>query len=340
MPTFQDVLNRIDTVERQYNLNWVRPLSNAYVGAHAAIEGVIRDQREREKARVELIMTAVSLGVGVGLGAMFAKTAAKAILKDQVANYAVRRGMTRTTSAITSVSVSKPLSFFVSRSYDEADDFLTDRTRTAVERMGREDLGLLSALESPQIFQNKLHSYLEEALVGIGLVANDLNVARLSAEREAVLAQGMLDSAVVRHAPTTKILPEDERGTEIVELAQYMLWVMNGDIYVETTYDAGAGGGTTAEPVRRAVDLPTGHAEYPKTFHRRRTYGSGYATRASGRTGSIEYRQPGRILTRRVDELHEKYFGGAFFVGRSGRDELLRAEALYGTIVDATGAAF
>ncbi|RVV98311.1 hypothetical protein EKE94_05110 [Mesobaculum littorinae] len=340
MPDLQDVLNRVENTERKYDTNWVRPLSNAYVMAHARVRDVLDDQRKFDALVADLLITAVSMGMGAGLGALFAKTTLKSVAADAAVNYVIRRNMVRTFNAIAAVDENKALSFLISRGWDEAERRLSAQAKTAVGNLAAPRPGLQAALTDPQIFQNRLATYVDEALIAISSVAMDLNESDLPAETKERLAQAMLDSAVIRNAPVTPVFPDERVGAQRLELGIYMTLIMDSDRFVEGTGFLMGGAGAMRWDKGRPINVPTGHPDYPRAYSRHEISGSGAAQSASLEAGRIEYDQPGRKIESRIDDLHEAYYGRPFFSGRSDRDELVRAERVYQRLAGMTAPAF
>lgn len=341
MTTLQDVFNHIKTTDLEYKTRWVRPMGNAYAKAHENIKSYAAKQQKHDEMITELLLTVVSMGVGMGIAQMFAKTTLKSVAADVAVDFVANRNMVRTFDAMVLVAGSKPLSYFVSKSWDVVEKHMQARTKKALNSVFAPRPAILDALEAPLVFQNRMSSFVEEALLVASYLAEDVQASDLSEAEKNAVAATILDADVFRKAPKQKVIHDEEAAANTLELALYMVQVMNTDYFREMVTEPVGSRYRTHRNDVRAINVPTTHADYPDEYYKsersvhRNANGRGSKTRTLYSRGAVFYEQPGSVFKKRINTLHNKVCGGDFFKGSSDGDELRRAEVLYGDLTNA-----
>ena len=340
MATLQDVLNEIDQTARQYDHYWVRPLHGAYIDAHGKLKDTLTSQAAHDKMVAELMVSVVTLGMGVGLGALFGKATFKAIAAEGALEIATRPSTSaRATAAFARIQSSPALSHFVSGSYDLVAGKINKATSDQAMKLARDPLRNLTAILPPEKFRIALENYLGEAQTVMGRIAADLNLAGLDAETERTVANDMMASRLIANAPRGPVIGNTATAAKWLELAMYMLIVMRSDYIMMVEHHRTAvffGGNGAFGITANRVPLPmaTTSPNYPPSYQHHVIEDNWHTTHSL--TASVGHQQPGDILRKRVDELHVELNvdrGRPFYRGRSDRDELQRAEALYKDIM-------
>lgn len=334
MATIQDVLNSIDAADRQYETYWRLPIASAYRRAHENLSSHIDKQRDRDEMMVDLFLTIATICAGAGMAGLFAKSAVKTVAADAAKKFVIANNMVRTKNAIAAIEASKPMSYFVSKSWDSFEKHLKNETLEAVKNLAAPRHDLLTAIETPAVFKDKLKAYIKEAITAFNLAALDIDRSDLSDKRKSQIADDMLASPIIRNAPRRKVIQDESTAIAKLELCMYMINVMNSDHYREQKIHGAAYGSHVSRNDVRSINVPTTDPSYPKTYHRVTKTGEGFATSAKIETGFYEFTQPASVFRKRIDTLHKQLFGNAsFFEGRSDLDEVKRAEILYGKLL-------
>jgi hypothetical protein len=330
MGQIENIIADLQSARNLYEQNWVLPYGSAYATAKESYDKTLASQAESDKFKAELLLTVATIGFGAGMGAMFGKTAFRAVAVDQALNFVCNRNMIRTFNTMAAISGSMPGTFIV----DQVWTFVEGQIGTAAKAMvGQlaQPASSANAMGNPQVFQNDLLQYVLRALNAAVAVAQDVRDSRtMSAADKDRAAAGLRNSAFFRNAPTRNLIGDPVRAAQAIELSMYMPIIMDADYFAEhrtgfrgahefdTTTRRGRVGAATTAP---------GYGQVPAATHQS---GPGFSVDTYT---TIEYERPGSKILDRVNELHQARFRSDFIANHFynfgfGREDITRAEGV------------
>lgn len=330
MGQIENVIADLQSARNLYEQNWVIPYGSAYATAKETYDKTLASQAESDKFKAELLLTVATIGFGAGMGAMFGKTAFRAVAVDQALNFVCNRNMVRTFNAMAAISASVPGTFIVDQAWSWVEGKIGEGAKAMVSQLGQ-PATTANAMGNPQVFQNDLMQYVLRALNAATAVARDVrdNRAMNDGERDRA-AQAIRNSTFMRNAPTRNLIGDPVRATQALELSMYMPIIMDADYLAEHRQGfRGAHEFNTTTRVGR-VSAATSAANYGAVPAARHESGAGYSVDTYT---TIEYERPGSKILDRVNELHQARFRSEFLSNRFwefgfGRADITRAEGV------------
>ncbi|MCB1776006.1 MAG: hypothetical protein KDI50_01080 [Candidatus Competibacteraceae bacterium] len=308
MPTLNDYHDRLTGLKEKYMRYWVNPYSSAYADAHEQFHKTLDDQKKYDAMKTELFMMAVTLGIGAGLGALYGKTALKAVTFDKALNIVCNRNMNRVFNLMHTVSSSPSGSFLVGALWDEAAKKVGETVKTQVQALMTSVPVKDQTITNPTTFRNSLQNYLLDYVIAARDTCIALQDSKLSEGEKQKFANAMFDAPFFKKAPATEMIGPQDVAAKDIELSFYMVLLMNSDRIMKTTYYVrGAHEGKRVS--YRPINVPTTDPKYPKPTSSH-SHGPGYI---EDTFETIDYISPGSKVAKRIDKLHKERFGSEFF---------------------------
>jgi len=308
MPTLSDYHDRLTGLKEKYRRYWVNPYSSAYATAHANFHKILDDQKKYDAMKAELFMMAVTLGIGAGLGALYGKTALKAVAFDSALKAVCNRNMYRTFNLMHSVSSSPSGSFLVGALWDEAAKKLGDTVKDRVQGLMTSIPLKQQTITNPTSFARSLDDYLLNYIIAARDICISLQDSGLSEGEKQKFANAMFKAPLFKKAPTSDVTGPRNIAAQDIELSFYMVLLMNSDRMKKTTfYVHGAREGKKTS--YRSINVPTTSPKYPKSSsaHSRR-FGHIEDT-----FETVDYISPGSKVAKQINKLHVERFDSKFF---------------------------
>lgn len=344
MASIDDCWKELDLAKDKWERYWKLPYADAYVTAHNGYKKTLNDQAKRDAIAAEVFMFAVTLGIGAGLGALYGKTALKAVALDAAINTVCNRNMDRTFNLMHKVSTSTVGSYLVGAAWDKAGSALTAEVKGKVTKLtSNAPSKTKESIKDPQVFQNSLEAYVLDFSIAAKELLKHLKDCATESTQEMV-ASSMIAAPFIAKAPSKPMFDVVNTAKDI-ELGMYMPLIMASDRARSakgsaSTSVGGMGGGYKQWDVKEM----TTDRKYPKPYHNVTHTGllSGLSKHlASGIKYDylyVDYHRPGgnlpwgNAIMARVNSLHRTQIGGDFEQGSYGKDEIARAEKLNSAI--------
>ena len=330
-----DFITDIPAKERKWKNHAIDPFAKAWINAFENFKDTLKKQKEADdaaqKLKFELAMLALSLCGGGLLTAAFGAVAAKTLATNAALDIICRNNMERAFKAAHYVATNKTASFIAGKVWDEAEKRATDAiTEKLKEKFAQNE----ASFPSLGKFRTELDMYISLG----GFVSS-------AAEKVNDIAINIRDSAKMpvqkKHEEIAKLSassfwrpPEKDLQTALlsdeIELSMYLNLVMESDKLVTYQLSSrrvtdGLGHGTEyyyRRTGRTDITESAGSPSYPKTQSSRRS------------RSEIEYERIGDIIQGRMNELHQKKFGGKFHDGRKldSQEAIFAAERAVGLL--------
>lgn len=328
MGQIENTIADLQSARNLYEQNWVLPYGSAYATAKESYDKTLASQAESDKFKAELLLTVATIGFGAGMGAMFGKTAFRAVAVDQALNFVCNRNMVRSFNAMAAISASTPGTFIVDQIWSWVEGKIGEGAKALVNQLGA-PASSANSMGNPQVFQNDLLLYVLRALTAATEVARNVRDNRTMSEADKDrAAQAIRNSPFMRNAPTRSLLGDPVRAAQALELSMYMPIIMDAD-YLEE-HRQGFRGSHDVMSSRRVgrVSAATTSPTYGAVPAARHESGPGYSISTYT---TIEYERPGSKILDRVNELHQARFRTDFISNRFwefgfGRADVTRAE--------------
>ena len=330
MGQIENVIADLQSARNLYEQNWVLPYGSSYATAKASYDKTLASQAESDKFKAELLLTVATIGFGAGMGAMFGKTAFRAVAVDQALNFVCNRNMNRTFNLMAAISSSVPGTFVVDQVWSFVEGKIGEGAKSLVGQLGQ-PASSANSMGDPLVFQNDLLQYVLRALNAANAVARDVRDNRSMSEAEKDrAATGLRNSRFFRNAPTRNLIGDPVRAAQAIELSMYMPIIMDADYLAQhrTGFRGAHEFNTTTRVggVSAATSSPT-YGQVPAATHQ-----SGLGFSVDTYT-TIEYERPGSKILDRVNELHQARFRSEFIANHFynygfGREDIARAEGV------------
>lgn len=330
MGQIENVIADLQSARNLYEQNWVIPYGSAYATAKESFDKTLASQAESDKFKAELLLTVATIGFGAGMGAMFGKTAFRAVAVDQALNFVCNRNMVRTFNMMAAISASVPGTFVVDQVWSWVEGKIGEQAKALVSALGQ-PASSANAMGNPQVFQNDLLQYVLRALTAATAVAQNVRDSRTMSEAEKDrAATGLRNSRFMRNAPTRSLIGDATRATQAIELSMYMPIIMDADYFAEHRIGFQGAHDINTTMRRGRVNTATtapGYGAVPAATH---SAGPGYSIDTYT---TIEYERPGSKILDRVNELHNARFRSDFISNHFydfgfGRADITRAEGV------------
>lgn len=277
----------------------IKNYETAYTTAYRKWEKTMEEQRQADKFKADLALTALSLCSGSILTALFAGVALKTIAGNKVLDFICKHNMNKTFNAAYWVQGNPTARFCVDAIWNKTEDMFENilkvKTRQMIARTGSYLHEANSLVPEPHLVLPPLEAFLSNCAANIGSACDDIiNCDENPATKEQALYTLKKSGFCF---PITK-LPDDL--AKKIELTFYLKKVLNSDEVVHYT-KFNILGGRPVEISRKPIHKLPNQRGYPTSgdigFDRRQ---------------EVEYGSIGQDIIDRMNYLCKEIFKGKY----------------------------
>ena len=293
--------------------NWIRnfvlPYGSAYSTAYDNYQKTLRLQQEADKAArerdVALAMFALSLCGGSLLTAVFGQAALKTAATELALDVVCRNNMNKAFNVMVFVDGNKTAQFVLGELWDQGGSIFSNQFKATLQETPANFPTLGKFSQMPQNMQNNLEEWVRnlfDKVMQAGIEIDD-NISDDKKKEDAL--RKLMNSYFFKAAPTSRI--DEVNVARDIELSFYMKFILELD-YLESGLWVNCEKRMVRQVESRqpVTQSPTG-TNYPAQSQ----------VNTSGpfvRFKEVKYNDVGDHIEKRIDDLHQKQFGGeAFF---------------------------
>lgn len=289
--------------------NFVLPYGSAYNTAHTSFMKTIQAQEAADKAarerNLQIALFALSLCGGSILTSVFGSAVLKEVAGSVAVDVICKNEMERAFRVAAFVESNKTAQFALGKVWDEAESLIGNQLKSSFTENANNFPSLAKFVQEPQNVQNSLEMWVRDAYDRVMRAGNKINQNFSSdSDRKKQALQKLMSSQFFISAPAQRI---NEQAISIdIELTFFMKLVLDLD-YLVAGYWEETGRGVNMKKVitsRTPIQKDPTSREYPNTS-KYYTHGTNFET--------IEYKQIGDIIAKRINELHKSRFNSNFF---------------------------
>ena len=296
----QKFLTKVGLGRSQWGTRVGRPYVGAYNIAFDAYGKTIQSQKDADKERAELLVTAASVVSGSLLMAVAGSASLRVLAGNAALKAVCARELNRTFEVMHTVYNSRTAMFALGKAMDEAKDRAGKLVKDAVTQMLTANNSVLSVLPLNQLInvETMLDNLRDCAIIAASNVDGDRQLSE--AQKNILFAQ--FNAAPIANIPhgSTNVAQLAPR----LELSFYLKLILDSD-ELDTVISPGGTFGMTPVPMRaRSQPIPQlpGAPDYPKP-------------RGGNGAGSqwIGVNRPGDKIRSQVDKLHQQIYHKPFY---------------------------
>lgn len=209
-----------------WNLRVGQPYVRAYSAAFDAYKKALDDQKEADKARAELFVTAASIVTCSVLMAAVAQTSLRLLARDAALNVICRYNLERTFNAMAAAESSKTFSFAIGKVLDEAKKQIGKGIQDAVNQAIRDNDNVV-ATASPTTQASVIQSFLDNNKLCAHQIGKLIDEDPKLSEAQKAALFDKLRAAPILNPPKTKV--NEQKLASKIELCLFMALVLDTD---------------------------------------------------------------------------------------------------------------
>ena len=294
----QTYRNQVSDAVDAWQANVCNPYIIAYNTAYKSYFETFNKQKDSDKARAELFVTAAAILPGSILMATAATSSLRVIAHRSALRLLAGRSTSRALGVYNAVANNATATFAIGKALDIVKDETGKAIKDSVVKAMSNSRDLLAT--DPLNRDKQLNSWLINHKLLAFDAADAIERSRSMSERDKERAYASLRAAPIANRPNGKIDPA--RLSPKIELGFYMVWLLDSDELFTETVPAGpygGGGQATGKP----IDVLPSSKDYPR----------GNTDPRRGPVQWVGVTRPGSDVEDQIDKLHKQVRGNAFY---------------------------
>ncbi|QNQ10347.1 hypothetical protein [Sphingomonas alpina] len=307
----QEYRNRVSDAVDSWQANVCNPYIIAYNTAYLSYNETFKKQKESDKARAELFVSAAAILPGSILMATAANASLRVLANRVALHTLANRNLTRVLNVYQAIGASPTAMFAVGKVLDGVKAEIGKQIKDSVTKAMQVSNNLLAT--DPLNRDKQLNTWLTNHKLCAFEAADAIEHNRAIGDAEKKRMFGLLQQAPIANKPVGIIDPS--RLALKIELGFYMMALLDSDELI-TTQATGSGG--IARSTSKPIDMMPSDPKYPRSTMP--SYGPGYV----GSYQSVGISRPGGDVEEQIDKVHKQVRGTAFYApsGWFGKSDL------------------